>query len=279
MEKKRIDIKSIFQKQIAFPSDHGSWVFLLSPFIIGLCAAEKWSSDIVFLLLGLLAAFFLRQPISIAVKAISNRRSRQVLPAAIAWTIIYTLIGVSAFINLALRGYSHLFWLAIPGLLVFSWHLWLVSQRLERYQIAVDIIASGTLALAAPAAYWVSLGNHSSTGWALWALAWLQSAASIVYAFLRLYQRRLKEFPSRSTQLKMGYRALSYSGFNLIVSSALSATSWLPDLIWIPFLVQFSETLWGVFNPAIGEKPSRIGLRQLVVSTMFTLAFVLAWNW
>jgi hypothetical protein len=254
-------------------------VFLLSPFIIGLFAAGKWSSDISYLLLGLLAAFFLRQPISTAVKASSKRRSRKLLPAAIAWSTIYTLIGVTAFINLALAGFSYLFWLAIPGLLVFCWHLWLVSRRLERYQIAVDIIASGTLALAAPAAFWVSLGYHSPTGWALWALVWLQSAASIVYTFLRLDQRRLEELSSSSAQLKMGRRALLYSGFNLLVSITLSATSWFPDLIWIPFLLQFSETLWGVTNPAIGVKPTKIGLRQLVVSTIFTLAFILAWNW
>jgi uncharacterized membrane protein YuzA (DUF378 family) len=172
--RKRFRAKDIFQKHVAIPSDHGSWVFLLSPFLIGAFSAGTWSSDTFYLLVGLLAAFFLRQPVSTAVKAYSKRRSRQVLPAALTWSAVYALFGIAAVISLALGGYSYLFWLAIPGFLVFAWHLWLVSRRLERYQMAVDIIASGTLALAAPAAYWVNLGNYGLAGWLLWILTWLQ---------------------------------------------------------------------------------------------------------
>lgn len=270
-------LNKLLQKQIAFPSDHGSWVFLLSPFLIGVFTAGKWTAEILFLLLGLLAAFFLRQPASIAVKAISKRRSRRVLPAAVFWLGVYTLVGAAAFAKLIRSGYGFLGWLAIPGFIVFGWHLWLVSKRLERYQIGVDIIASGTLALAAPAAYWVSKGEISQLGWLLWMLVWLQSAASIVYAFLRLKQRSLRETPSKPGLLKMGGRALTYTGFNLALAVALPNSFALPPLIWLPYLLQFGETLWGTFRPAIGVKPTSIGVRQLLVSSLFTLVFILTW--
>jgi hypothetical protein len=34
----------------------------------------------------------------------------------------------------------------------------------------------------------------------------------------------------------------------------------------------------GVSNPAIGLKPRAIGYRQLVVSTLFTLLFIVTWR-
>jgi hypothetical protein len=277
MANKNLSFKTVFQKQIALPSDHGSWVFLLSPFLIGVFTASEWSADILILLIGLLAAFFARQPASIAIKVLSKRRSRQDLPASSFWIACYSLIGLIAFVYLARRGYGYLLWLALPGLIVFGWHLWLVSLRSERYQMGVDIIASGTLALAAPAAYWVSIGENSSTGWILWVLVWLQSASSIVYAFLRLGQRRLKESPPKSIIWQMGQRALLYSGFNLVLTLVLSITTKLPDLIWLPYLLQFIETIWGTLNPAVGVKPTKIGWRQLIVSTLFTLVFILVW--
>ncbi|MEN8240811.1 MAG: YwiC-like family protein [Chloroflexota bacterium] len=269
--------KQVFQKQIAFPSDHGSWVFLLSPLLIGIFTSRTWSSDILYLVLGLLAAFFLRQPAAVAVKAFAKRRSKQVLPSALFWMAGYSAIGLIAIVQLILRGYHTLLWLLIPGGAVFIWHLWLVSKRSERHRMGVDIIASGTLALAAPAAYWVSLGESSPLGWLMWILAWLQSAASIVYAFLRLSQRKLSESPIKSELLIIGRRALMYSGFNLFFSIALSFYTQLPDLIWLPYLLQFAETYRGVTVPAIGQKPTSIGFRQLVVSTIFTVLFILVW--
>ncbi|MFN2236858.1 MAG: hypothetical protein ACK2U1_21730 [Anaerolineales bacterium] len=89
-----------------------------------------------------------------------------------------------------MRNVGFVLYLSIPGVFVFGWHLWLVSQRAERRQIGVEIVASGVLALSAPAAYWTSVGETDPLGWWLWILTWLQSAASIVYAYLVLGAKR-----------------------------------------------------------------------------------------
>lgn len=267
----------IFQKQVALPADHGSWVFLLSPFLIGLFASGGWSPNVFVLLAGLISIFFIRQPAAIIIKAISGRRSKRILPAAYFWLVVYSIAGAASMAALIFLGYGQLIWLGIPGIAVFSWHLWLVRRRQERHQMGVDILASGVLALSAPAAYWVNLGDNSLIGWELWLLTWLQSAASIVYAFLRLEQRSLEKIPIKSEQFIMGRRALAYSGFNLLLS--LAFTSMIEDkpFIWMPYLLQFTETVWGVFNPAVGKKPTAIGVRQLLVSTLFTVVFIITW--
>ncbi|MCJ7695293.1 MAG: YwiC-like family protein, partial [Anaerolineaceae bacterium] len=145
-------LSTIFRKHIALPTDHGSWVFLFSPLFIGLFAGESWTVASLCLIIGTLAAFLLRQPLSIVIKIHCGRRSRRDLPTAWFWVFVYGLISFLTIIGLILLGYTYILILAIPGILVFSWHLYLISKRAERRQAGVEIVASGVLALTAPAA-------------------------------------------------------------------------------------------------------------------------------
>jgi hypothetical protein len=270
--------RSYFRKQISLPQDHGSWVFILSPLLIGLFLGGKFTFASLSLLIASIAAFLLRQPITIAVKAYAGRRAKGDLTAAGAWIVMYGLIALTALIGLIRAGFGYLLYLAMPGIPVFVWHLWLVSKREERRQMNVEIIATGVLSLAAPAAYWVDMGQYDPIGWWLWILVWLQTAASIVYAYLRLEQRELAEVPARNKLWKMGFRAFAYTTFNLVSTLALGLTSVLPRFLFLPYLVQWSETIWGTFHPAIKWKPTHIGIRQLIVSTVWTILFITAWK-
>lgn len=269
--------QTLFRRHFALPSEHGSWVFILSPLLIGLFAGGSLSWASLYLVVAAMAAFLVRQPVTIAVKAYSGRRSRKDLSAARFWILVYGLVGLAALAGLILQGFTYLLYLALPGLPVFAWHLYLVSKRAERRQVGVEIVGSGVLALAAPAALWVGRGNPDPTGWWLFALAWLQSAASIVYAYLRLEQRALKVQPEMPERLAMGRRPLLYTTFNLLAVTALSLLSLLPPLLPLPYALQWAETIWGTLRPAVGVKPVVIGVRQLVVSTLFTLLFILTW--
>jgi hypothetical protein len=214
----------------------------------------------------------------IAVKAYSGRRAKSDLPAARFWIAVYGAIMLIALTGLIGAGFGYLVLLAIPGVPVFAWHLWLVSKREERRQVNVEIIATGVLSLAAPAAYWVGIGRYDPAGWWLWILVWLQTAASIVYAYLRLEQRDQAEGLGNAELWKMGVRAFTYTAFNLAVVLALGLLSILPPLLFVPYLVQWLETLWGIFQPAVKWKPTRIGIRQLIVSTVWTILFIITWN-
>jgi hypothetical protein len=271
-------MRKLFKRNIAITNEHGSWVFLLSPLLIGIFAGKNWSTPLTYLIIALLSGFLIRQPITIALKIYVGRRSRKDFSAAVFWILIYGAIAVLMVAGLILRGFGYVLYLAIPGLLVFGWHLWLVSRRAERRQMGVEIVASGVLALSAPAAYWISIGSTDPLGWWLWGLTWLQSAASIVYAYLRLEQRTWSEIPTIKSRLRFGQRAILYSSFNLGLTTILSTLGFLPSWIFLSYALQFIETIWGTMNPAIGVKPTRIGLRQLIVSTLFTILFIIAWN-
>ncbi|MCA1900276.1 MAG: YwiC-like family protein [Chloroflexi bacterium] len=267
-----------FKKHIAIPQDHGSWVFILSPLLIGVFAGGKFTLSVLSLFVAAMSAFMLRQPMTVFVKALSGRRPKTDLPSARFWVLVYGITAALALLVLIAEGYIYLLYLALPGAPVFAWHLWLVSKRAERKQTGVEIIATGVLSLSAPAAYWTALGGYDPQGWQLWAWIWLQSAASVVYAYLRLEQRELKQIPARKDLWKMGNRALLYVSFNLAASAALGWTRIAPPLLFIPFLIQWLETAWGVFRPSVGWKPTRIGVRQLVVSVIWTILFIICWR-
>ena len=58
---------SYLRKQIFLPQDHGSWVFIFSPLFIGLFLGGKFTFASLSLTLATIAAFLLRQPVTMAV--------------------------------------------------------------------------------------------------------------------------------------------------------------------------------------------------------------------
>jgi len=270
-------MQAYFGKHIYLPQDHGSWMFIISPLLVGLFAGRHFNNGSLYLLIAAMTAFLMRQPIMVAIKAFSGRRSRADLPAARFWINVYGGILILTVIGLITQGFLFVLFLAVPGIPVFAWHLWLVSRREERRQAAVEILATGVLSLAAPAAYWVGVGRYDVTGWWLWILVWMQTAASIVYAYLRLEQREWKSIPNRWKRFRAGSWAYAYMSFNLVSTLSLSLLGVLPRFLFIPYLLQWMETIWGIDHPALGWKPTQIGIRQLVISTLWTILFIIFW--
>ncbi len=263
-------------RHAALPAEHGAWVFLLSPLTIGLAVGGLRPGSLA-LILAVLAAFLARQPLTLAVKALSGRRPRGELPTAAFWLAVYGAAALLAAGALAALGHAYLLWLALPAAPVFAWHLWLVSRRAERRQMLVEIIASGVLALAAPAALWVGRGYPDPAGWLLWGLCWLQVAGTILHAYLRLAQRALKCAPTPAESLRMGRAALFYNLAVLLVVVGLAAARIAAPTLPLAFAIQPLETAWAIYRPAVGVKPTAIGVRQLIVSVIFTAAFLLTW--
>lgn len=267
-----------FRKQIFLPQDHGSWVFIFSPLLVGLFAGGRFTLASLSLVIAAMAAFLLRQPAMIAVKVYAGRRPKSDVSAAFFWIVVYGIIVLIALAGLLLTGFGYILLLAIPAAPVFAWHLWLVSKREERRQVNVELLATGVLSLAAPAAYWIGISRYDTAGWWLWILVWFQTAASIVYAYLRLEQRELDQVPAHRELWRMGFRSFAYTTFNLAAVLALGLFAVLPRFIFLPYLIQWSETLWGIFHPAIRWKPTRIGIRQLIVSILWTILFIVTWR-
>jgi hypothetical protein len=272
--------KVLKAKHIAIPAEHGAWVFLFSPLLIGL-AIGGLSRGSLPLVSALLAVFLIRQPLTILVKVLSGRRHKKDLYPAVIWLIIYSVILIVSLVVLILLKYQFILYLAVPAIPVFIWHLWLVSKRAERRQRLIEIVAGGVLALAAPAAFWVGLERYAPLGWLLWGLVWLQVAGTIQTAYLRLHQRQLRELPPRSELLllllRMSAPALLFNTILFIAVVILAIIGWVPSFIPLAFVIQPLEVIWGTFHPAISMSPVKIGIRQLVISSLFTVVFIITW--
>lgn len=267
----------LFQRQFMLPTEHGAWVFLFSPLLIGLVLGGRFSLASGLLVIAALAAFLLRQPVTMIVKIYSGRRPRKDLYGARFWMAVYGVLAAISVGGLLWLGYSFILLLALPAIPVLGWHLWLVSRRAERRQMVVELAGSAALALAAPAAYWVGKGAYDSAGWLLWVLCWLQIAGSIVYAYLRLAQRKLAEIPNAKEQFRMGVPAMVLNTLPLVFAVLLAWFRVIPMWLSAAYAVQWLEVLWGITHPAVRARPAVIGMRQLIVSSLFTIIFVVAW--
>jgi hypothetical protein len=83
--------------------------------------------------------------------------------------------------------------------------------------------------------------------------------------------------PDGATQWQMAREAIGFTSFNVLFTLVLGMLGWLPRLICLPYVVQWSETLWDAFHPAVGLKPVLIGVRQLIVSLLWTAFFIVFW--
>ncbi|MGD8620492.1 MAG: YwiC-like family protein [Anaerolineales bacterium] len=270
-----INSKSFFKKRYTLPTEHGSWIWWIGPLLIGAAAARTFNLDLVWLTLTMLAAFLFRQPLTMLVKTYSARRPATERLPALIWALVYAALALTGFVVLLARSHSVLLYLIIPGVPVFAWHLWLVSRRAERGQRGIEIVGAGVLALAAPAAYWVAGGRNTPLAWILWILTWLQSAASIVLVYLRLEQRKQVQPGDIQQRLQDGLRTLGYHLFNLAIASYFFLQGQIPVLVVAAFGMMLIDAMEGVFRPAVGVKPTRIGIRQLSMSSLFVVMGVL----
>lgn len=268
----------ISSRIIALPQDHGSWVFLFTPLILGWLFASTRSLDMFALSVSSIAFFLMRQPISILVKVLSGRRPEKDRSASVFWTIFYGVIGSSGLIFLFIRGEKlPIYLLLIPGVILLAYYLVQVSTHNERRQKTFEMVSTGMLSELAPLLLYLSRGNFLIEDLFLWLLLWFQAAASIEYAFSRLGQRNWKEIPESKIRIQNGMDAMIKTGLNLIFVFMLSSRELVGEYLWVAFLPQFIETILSIGWPGINTKPVAIGFRQLGVSIGFLILFGFLW--
>ncbi|MCX7840382.1 MAG: hypothetical protein N2559_13165 [Anaerolineae bacterium] len=100
-----------------------------------------------------------------------------------------------------------------------------------------------------------------------------------MYVYLRLAQREWRDVPDTILErLRPAWRALLYATFNVGLALALGTVGWIPRGVWLAFAWQWLETLYGTLRPAVQMRPTAIGVRQLIVSSVFTVLFIIFWQ-
>lgn len=272
--------ETVFRRHLALPQQHGAWAMLAAPLLVGLGVGRALHADLVWLLLAVAGGFLALQPLTILTKSLSGRRARTGAAPALVWLAVYGVLALAGLAGLVAAGHAWILWLALLALPVLTWQMGLVARRAERGQMAAELVGSGVLCLAAPAAYGVSVGGLDATAFWLWLLCWLQAAGGVVTIYLALHYRRMKTVPDGPQRRRLAWRSTLYNVANPLIVGALALRGHVPPLAVVAFLPALAEALVvGLVRPPVGVKPGVIGAWQTGLTLVFALLLIAAYWW
>lgn len=246
------------RKAYLLPAEHGSWSWLLVPFLAGAGVAGRWSWATCLVLGGGLSVFLIRQPATAWLRIRQGRGRRRDEPLAIFWTAVFALLAIVSLLGLLLVRRLVLVYLLPPvGALLM---LYLAVAQINRARVRslwMELAGAAGLAIMAPAAYAASSGVLDTTAWLLWGLFAVQNLLGVSYVRTRISDTRGRS-ESRLALLASHTVGLLFSG--LILS--LARVSWLA---LAPFLLYLVRAGWVALAPRPIPDVRRFGFTEVAV--------------
>lgn len=264
----QIDRRKFFRKSLVIPTEHGSWSWLLVPFLVGATIAPRVTRDggLIWLplsltLIGGLCAFLIRQPAATWLRIRRGRANATDEPLAAGWTLGLTLVATACLVGLLALGRVALLWLLIPfgGVLL----LYLAAARGGRATLRAlwtELLGAVGLALMAPAAVIAATTTVQPLAWALWGLMAAQNALGVVYVRLRLADTHRR--PADRTAVLGGHAG------GLIVAAIAGLLDWVPLLVALPFVGFLLRSIWVARRPRPIPNVRRFGFIEVGVELL-----------
>lgn len=263
-------VKKGFRKQLLLPAEHGSWSWLLVPYLVGTAVAQTFNLAALLVLIGSLALFLLRQPATIWLR-IRQGRGRQ-SDGTIVQRLVLGLGGVAllCLLGLLALGVTAIFWLALPvaGLLAVYVAAALGRQSSVRV-LWMELAGAAGLALTAPAAMIAASGQMTAVAWWLWLLLALLNVLGVLYVRLRLADSHGRETDRRPM---LGAHLVSVG-----VITAVVLTGHIPTLTILPFAALAGRALWAYPRPRPIPHIKKFGFTEVGVELACGLLLILAY--
>jgi hypothetical protein len=271
---------ALFRKHIALPQQHGSWALWLGPFAAGVAIGGRLTGGLLWLTLAMLGMFLALQPLTILVKTLAGRRPAEERGPALAWLGLYGAAALAGVLGLVAAGRAWVLGLGVLMAPVLAWQMWLVARREERGQMLVESLGAAALALSAPAAEALGFGAFTGRSLVVWGLCALQAIGAIVYVYGSLDYRRMKAVPAWPERWSLARASLLWNAAALAGALGLALAGWAPPLAPAGFGLMLAEAVYGgLLRPPVGARPVVIGVRQMVVTGLFSLALIAAYRW
>ncbi|MFW6068204.1 MAG: YwiC-like family protein [Chloroflexota bacterium] len=247
-----------FRKAYLLPAEHGSWSWLLVPYLVGVAVAPQWSFASLLVLIGGLSVFLIRQPATAWLRIKQGRGRRSDEPVTLAWSALFLGLATVSFIVLLMMQRLVLVWLLPPVSALLM--VYVAVARINRARVRsmwMEIAGAAGLAVMAPAAYAAGSGRLDTSAWLLWFLMAMQNILGVFYVRLRIADRHSRP-ESRMPVL------LSHALGLLLVALALAVTSApLPALL--PFAFFLGRACWLAANRRPVENIKRFGFMEVGV--------------
>lgn len=265
---------SIFRKALLLPAEHGSWSWLLVPFLAGVAVARRLDPALLLVLAGALAAFLLRQPATawLRIRRGKGRRSDEGL--ARGWMLAFAGLAFLCLIALLALGHVQLLWLLPPVLTMLLLYLGLArGQRAAVRNLWLELAGAAALAATAAAAYVTVTGRLDTVAWSLWLVMGLQNALSVLYVRQRLADTRPKHEPL--PRLVLGGHLLG-----LLLVAVLVVVTFLPPLVLLPFVALALRAVYRVRRPRPLADIRRFGFTEVgaeLICALWVAAAYVVW--
>jgi len=250
--------RSIFRRSLILPAEHGSWSWLLVPYLLGAAVAGRFTFATLLVLLGGLSIFLMRQPATAWLRVRQGKGRRSDGPLAAGWTIGLGLLGVLSLAGLLALGHDELLLLGAPLALVMAAYLFIALQRRAQLRsLGMEIAGAVALAVTAPAAYAAGTGELDQIAWMLWLLAGLMDGLGVLYV-----RRRIADTHQRDGD-RLGQLILHVAG--LVVVLLLAWRGLAPWLAVLPFVGLLARSAWAARAARPVPNMKRFGFTEVGV--------------
>jgi hypothetical protein len=260
--------RKLFRKNLIIPAEHGSWSWLLVPFLVGAATASRVLSggdsslsSALLALVGGLCAFLMRQPASVWLRIRQGRANPTNESLVVGWTLGLAAVAGLCLAGLLALGRGALLWLVIPFGVVLL--LYLGAARTGRTALRAlwtELIGAFALALMAPAAVIAVTGRLSDLAWGLWGLMGVQNALGVLYVRLRLADTHQR--PTNRPAVVWGH----VIGLGAVLAAGLAG--WVPVLAAIPFAAVLLRAIWAVRDRRPVSNVKRFGFTEVGVEVL-----------
>jgi hypothetical protein len=259
------------------PHEHGAWIILYAPLILGFAASPRFSPLPSLMLLITVTGLFLSRPL---IGALLRQRGG---PQSAFWLGVYLLVSAAGALSLlsAHRLYA-LIWLGLPMGLLFLIHVGLqlkpTRRRLDR-SLGGEILAVGALTLTAPAGVVAGGGALNADAWRLWALCALYFSSGIFYVKMLLAALTIRGTLEKQERRRIGQEQRVYHALLPVLVGVLCIGCpllkiALIELAIVPVMVRAYIGQARLSN----RKPSfqRIGMLESLYALWFTVCVLLS---
>lgn len=247
-------------KSIALPAEHGGWVLLFEPMVLGLLLAPSIAG--FYLGLSALGFFLARHPLTLVI--LNRRRESPRTVLARRFAAAYTMVGAASLIA-AITFTQHAFALplliAAPLAMVQVAHDWTGRRRLLWSELA------GAVAILSLAPAIALAGGWSSpAAFALWAIMIARAAPAIFYVraiLARLHRRSAPPLPMMITHV-----------LAIVAVSALVRAALVPRLALAVMLILLARAVIG-FCTLQRVTAKQLGFSEIALGAVTVFGIVL----
>jgi hypothetical protein len=251
--------------------EHGSWAVLFVPIAIAVVIADGITWDIALVIIAALSAFMTYVPAQMILRdRFRTKLDSSKLRAATFWLIVYALVGSTAVVPLAAKGYWKLLPLGMFAVICFALNF--VLTRVRSKTVLSDLVAVAGLTTGAPAVLYVATGEFSGTTFFVWVLNVLFFGSSVVYVHMKIAATGFKGASlSLKQRLSLGILNVVYHLVVLGIVLLLVVFECSPTLLAMAFVPMTVHALYGTLKLSARVQFKRLGMLLLGHAILFAI--------